>query len=73
MSDEKNYKKREIDEKFTDIQNSLIRIENQTTKTNGHVADLKSWQNFIKGGLAVLSIIVVPIFLYVIYTLIKLK
>lgn len=70
---DKDYTKREVDEKFEDITKQLDRIEIQTTKTNGKVAELQGWQNFIKGGLAVLAIIVVPIFLYVIYTIIKIK
>lgn len=36
--DEK-YSNREIDRMFLEIQGSLNRIEGQTTKTNGHVAD----------------------------------
>lgn len=68
---DKDYSKREIDEKFTDIQASLVRIENQTTRTNGKVAELQAWQSFMKGGLAVLTILVVPILLYVVYTIIK--
>lgn len=35
------YANREIDEKFTDIQASLVRIESQTTKTNGRVTKIE--------------------------------
>lgn len=61
---EKDYSKREIDEKFTDIIKSLDRIEIQTTKTNGKVLGLQKWQSFIQGGLAILALIVVPILIY---------
>lgn len=35
------YQNREIDEKFTDIKDTLLRIEAQTTKTNGRVNKLE--------------------------------
>lgn len=35
------YANREIDEKFTDIKDTLLRIEAQTTKTNGRVNKLE--------------------------------
>ncbi len=34
--------------------------------TNRRVAKLEKWQSFIEGGLAVLTILVVPIAIYVI-------
>lgn len=52
---EEPYKNREIDEKFEDIKASLIRIETQTTKTNGSVANLKIWRAYTLGFLAALS------------------
>lgn len=45
---------------------TLSRIETQTVKTNGSVADLKGWQSYMKGGLTILSILVVPVLLYII-------
>lgn len=38
---EEDYSKREIDEKFTDIKEALVRIEAQTSKTNGRVTRLE--------------------------------
>jgi hypothetical protein len=38
---EQDYSKREVDEKFTDIKEFLIRIETQTSKTNGRVTRLE--------------------------------
>lgn len=66
MTSESPYQKREIDEKFTDIKDSLNRIEVQTTKTNGKVLALQKWQSFIQGGLAILALIIVPIVIYLI-------
>ena len=59
------YSVREIDAKLAVISDTLERIEAQTTKTNGRVASLEGWQNGIKGGLAILALIVVPIGIYV--------
>ena len=48
-------------------------IKEQTTKTNGHVADafiqiaaLKDWKNRIVGGLAVSNIVIVPLLMWLI-------
>lgn len=59
-----DYQNREIDEMFKDINASLIRIETQTTKTNGRVNKLEQWQSYIKGGLAVIVLLLVPIAIY---------
>lgn len=53
---EEPYKNRELDEKFEDIKASLNRIETQTTKTNGSVANLKMWRAYTLGFIAALSI-----------------
>lgn len=41
MTSEAPYQNREIDEKFTDIKDTLGRIEEQTSKTNGRVTRLE--------------------------------
>ena len=56
-----------IEEKFKEIKESLERIENQTTKTNGTVASLVEWKNFSKGAITTISCFVVPIMLYLLY------
>lgn len=75
---EKLYSREVIDAKFdavhtrfSDQDKKLDEIVSQTTRTNGSVAEIKSWQSFIKGGLAVLSIIVVPVLIYIINQLLK--
>lgn len=70
--DDSPYSNREIDfkiqvmlEKVTEVKQDLmipiLRIETQTTKTNGRVMSLEGWRTWILGGAAVF----VPIFIVV--------
>lgn len=66
--DNRDYSKRELDEKFMDIKDSLNRIEAQTMKTNGSVAkafkeinDLKNWRWFLAGIGTVVVVLLIPI------------
>ena len=72
---EGDYQNREIDERFLTLEQKmeerhadqiqyLQRIEGQTTKTNGRVNKLENWQAYIKGGLAVIVLLLVPIAIY---------
>lgn len=58
-----DYSKREIDGFLQRIDEKLDRIETQTTKTNGNVRTLQIWRAYLTGGLAILSILIVPIIL----------
>jgi hypothetical protein len=61
-------------EKFElDVRNSLQRIENQTTLTNGRVNGLENWRSFITGGMAIISLIVLPMFAWALYTIVNIK
>jgi hypothetical protein len=44
----------------------LDAIHNEAVKTNRRVSKLEKWQSFIGGGLAVLTILVVPLLIYVV-------
>lgn len=70
--DDENYSKRELDEKFKNL-DALIREKHddtmikigevivQTTKTNGSVARLKTWQERSIGAGTVVVLILIPI------------
>lgn len=70
-----NYSNREIDEMKNDIFLALGRIETQTIKTNGSVAEIKAWKERTKGAMwasgLFISIIVIPILSWSIYTLVN--
>ena len=61
-------------EKFCKQDVVLANIKEQTTKTNGHVADniskiqeLDGWKNRIIGGLIISNIFIVPVLLWLIF------
>ena len=62
------YTKREMDEKFIDIQVGFIEIKEtlsdiktQTQKTNGRVSALENWRWFMGGIACVITGLLVPI------------
>lgn len=68
MNIESPYTNRELDEKFSDIKDSLNRIEEQTKKTNGSVArafneidSLKGYKWFLMGMGAVIVTLIIPV------------
>lgn len=65
---EQDYSKRELDDHFGHMNSRFDRqdkqladIKEQTIKTNGRVSKLEGWQSFIKGGMAVITILLVPL------------
>ena len=68
-----NYSKREIDmiikgisdhidSKDTAHEEKLDMILAQTTKHNGRMSKLENWRSYLAGGLAIISVIVIPVF-----------
>lgn len=53
--------KEHISEKYDDMKEQLNRIEIQTTETNGKVRSLQVWRGFITGGLAIVTVLLIPI------------
>lgn len=73
---EQDFTNREINEMFKDVQQTLDRIETQTLKTNGAVANINRWRErangaFIASGIFMTAVIL-PIFAWAIYTLVNL-
>lgn len=66
------YSTRELDSRFTGIEDIQAQILQQTKKTNGSVADLKAWRSFITGGVSILTVIVVPVLGWLLLTVVGL-
>jgi len=67
------YSNRELDRMFKEIQDTLQRIETQTSRTNGRVTRLEMWRQYILGALAIISMVVIPIVLYLANQIIDVK
>lgn len=55
--DKRNIEKHEAQEK---VQAEILA---QTKKTNGRVGNLEVWRGFITGGLAIIGVLLIPLFL----------
>jgi hypothetical protein len=67
------YQNREIKEMFGDVKDSLLRIETQTSKTNGRVTKLEKWQNWVLGFCAAISIILISVVIPLAFVIVKVK
>lgn len=55
---DKDYSKREIDEKFKDIKDSLDRIEFQTTKHNGRLTKVERYMYTVIGAITIIGFLI---------------
>jgi len=63
------FNKEAIEETHLRIFETLRRVEAQTVKINGTVAELQKWKYISMGAVMVLSILVVPLLSWALYTL----
>ena len=56
-------------EMFKNIDEKLDAIHEQTIKTNGRVTSLEGWKNQIMGALKIISVLGVPLVLFLTYRL----
>lgn len=69
--EDKPFLNREIIEMFGDLRSGQDRIEVQVKHTNGRVTALERWKYIGIGATSVLSIVVIPIFSWALYTLVN--
>ncbi len=67
------YSNRELNTHFDEIKSSLDRIEEQTKKTNGRVSRLEGWKMYISGALAIITILIIPVVLFMVIQFIGTK
>lgn len=70
---DKPYENREIDNMFGEIKETLVRIEEQTKKTNGRVTQLERWKYMSMGATAILTTLIVPILGWALFTLVNIN
>lgn len=46
-----------------DVAKDVTEIKTQTTRTNGRVTALEKWQHMLTGGLILVNVLLVPLFL----------
>lgn len=61
------YSNREFREFISEIREQLVRIEAQTTKTNGRVTYLEHKNSYVNGALKIIGVVVIPIFAFLAY------
>jgi len=60
------YSIKEIIQEFRDeVKGRFDKVDEAQAHTNGDVKALKVWRGFITGGLAVITVIVVPLVIYI--------
>ncbi len=66
MSKEDSYSFKEIIAEFRkEMAERFDKVDDAQAHTNGDVSDLKVWKAFLTGGLAVVTLIVIPLLVYV--------
>jgi len=55
------YTDSDLNHYFSRLEEQLTRIEQQVTETNGRLKKLEIWKAWMTGGMAVLSLLVIPI------------
>lgn len=70
-TEEKPFLNREITEMFTDLRHWMERVETQVKHTNGRVTALERWKYAGVGAISILSIVVLPILSWALYTLVN--
>lgn len=70
---EQDFSNREITSMFHEVKDIVTRVETQTTRTNGRVDGLEKWQDRVIGGMAVLTLVVVPMLGWALYTIVTIK
>lgn len=63
---DEQYNTKTLDIYFSELSGDIKEIKAQTMKTNGRVNALENWSNFIKGGIAVICVLLVPILIYIV-------
>ena len=75
MSEEEKYLNREIDDKLKNLlknmEKGFTEVKKRLDYTNGKVAKNSEWRVYSMGALSIITLVVVPILTWAVYTLVN--
>lgn len=72
MESDAPFTNRELREQARDLQDSINRVEAQTKMHNGRMSKMEEWKAYTTGGMAMLTLIALPILGWLVYSVLTL-
>jgi uncharacterized membrane protein (DUF106 family) len=63
--------RKDVGEKFSSVDEKLDKVIVQTTEHNHRMSKMEKWKSYIQGGLAVMSIFIIPTFAWLVWQIVN--